>query len=441
MIGFLLAIINTIMIIPFSLAQHLRFLIIALPWIVLFLMSEVNAEEEVNSWRFGWERGPTYEFNRLIPRSGTKIDSLDRFTPEFKLSGRVGGALHLDGGFIESLDAIGGGDFKTKVSQARLYTTGKYEGIRTLHYKVKFAIENSSFFVKDFYIRHYLKEDNHSLTFGYFDPPQSMMGDYALMEDPAPVSALSSGLRLGFEYGVHTDVPRLAGAVNVSTIGQNNQNEGQSGRSSPLRTTARLVYIPVYDQGTKGESALHFAGSYSYFLAGSEGLQLRTRPESFLLPYLLDTNKVPFDDGQTLAAEFLYKTGSQIHQAEILTTLANYTDSPQGTYYGAYYQVSHVFYGDFRKYDPNTGKLLGIESSENELKVVPGAFEVAGRVSYVDLTSKKIDGGKQQLASLGLNWYYNTHLAFKLEVIQGEVKHSTLRDSFTIVQGRVQLQF
>jgi phosphate-selective porin OprO/OprP len=47
-----------------------------------------------------------------------------------------------------------------------------------------------------------------------------------------------------------------------------------------------------------------------------------------------------------------------------------------------------------------------------------GAFEVAFRASYADLTDKEITGGRESNLSLGFNWYLNEKFRLMANVIK-----------------------
>ena len=98
---------------------------------------------------------------------------------------------------------------------------------------------------------------------------------------------------------------------------------------------------------------------------------------------------------------------------------------------GAYGQIAWTITGESHKYNPATASYV---------KVVPtrpfsleqgtwGAWEVAARISYVDLVDdftagrsltlqpSAIDGGKQTSFTAGLNWYPNSYLRFELNYL------------------------
>jgi phosphate-selective porin OprO and OprP len=102
--------------------------------------------------------------------------------------------------------------------------------------------------------------------------------------------------------------------------------------------------------------------------------------------------------------------------------------APNLKFEGGYAQASLVLTGETHKYNPAAAAYFG---------VVPlhpfslagggwGAFEIAGRVSTVDLndqlsTATGISGGRQTIYSAGLNWYVSGNIRFMFDYLHGNV--------------------
>ena len=101
---------------------------------------------------------------------------------------------------------------------------------------------------------------------------------------------------------------------------------------------------------------------------------------------------------------------------------------------GGYGEASYTLTGEAHKYNKATGAYNGIIPAHafDPSQGYWGAFEVAGRVSYVDLTSNlnqhlalssqpdAVNGGKQTVYTAGLNWYPNSYMRFMLNYIHAD---------------------
>jgi phosphate-selective porin OprO/OprP len=105
---------------------------------------------------------------------------------------------------------------------------------------------------------------------------------------------------------------------------------------------------------------------------------------------------------------------------------------------GGYIQASYTVTGEHRKYNPGCGCYTGI-SPAHPFDITHlgegawGALELGARYSIVDLndaytggaasaaSSTSIAGGKQQVFTLGANWYVNNNIRFMLNYLHGKV--------------------
>jgi phosphate-selective porin OprO/OprP len=101
---------------------------------------------------------------------------------------------------------------------------------------------------------------------------------------------------------------------------------------------------------------------------------------------------------------------------------------------GGYGEAAYTLTGEARKYNKAAGAYAGIVPAHafDPSQGYWGAWEVAGRVSYVDLTSNftagkllsaqpdAVNGGKQTIFTAGLNWYPNSYMRFMLNYIHAD---------------------
>jgi phosphate-selective porin OprO/OprP len=137
-------------------------------------------------------------------------------------------------------------------------------------------------------------------------------------------------------------------------------------------------------------------------------------------------------------------TGAQIYDVELAGNYRNFY--AQGEYFhyqidrrgldtatfdGGYGEVAWTLTGESHKYVPASASYTRIipEHAFDLSQGYWGAWEVAARVSYIDLTSNftsgqslssqpsAVNGGKQTSFTAGLNWYPNSYMRFELNYI------------------------
>jgi phosphate-selective porin OprO/OprP len=226
----------------------------------------------------------------------------------------------------------------------------------------------------------------------------------------------------------------------------------------------RLTYLPVYE--ANGRCWMHLGlsggwrnGTSNNATSSLRTFQLRARPElrdddpsgspagAQVLPNadsnrMVDTGLIAAHDQFLLGLEYCYVRGPFSIQAEYGWTwldrafgvaptgfTLNPAIVPSQTYAfsGGYVQLAYTLTGESRAYDRAHGTLARpyfnggpftpawlVRDENGYLNWGWGAWEIAARYSYLDLNDgtglNRIQGGRMEGFSLGLNWYLNTNL-------------------------------
>ena len=107
---------------------------------------------------------------------------------------------------------------------------------------------------------------------------------------------------------------------------------------------------------------------------------------------------------------------------------------PTAEFDGGYGEASYVLTGESRKYNKAAGAYGGIVPAHafSPSDGYWGAWEIGGRVSYIDLTSNfhagqaitsqpgAVNGGKQTSFTAGLNWYPNSYMRFMINYVHAD---------------------
>ncbi|HSW71445.1 MAG TPA: porin, partial [Gammaproteobacteria bacterium] len=108
---------------------------------------------------------------------------------------------------------------------------------------------------------------------------------------------------------------------------------------------------------------------------------------------------------------------------------------------GWYFQGSWLLTGESREYTMADGTFSTIKPTH-----CYGAWELAARYAYVNLTDGDIYGGSQHTLTLGVNCFYNEHVRFSVNYVRSNIHPAVIYPVPTdrkldIVSGRVQVRW
>jgi phosphate-selective porin OprO/OprP len=174
---------------------------------------------------------------------------------------------------------------------------------------------------------------------------------------------------------------------------------------------------------------LHIGGSYTYNEAASDAIRIRSTPEvgftqldfnnssSFPIPFFVDTGVLPIANYQVIGAELAGGVGSWNYQSEIMCAMVNQQGAPYLQLPAGYAQLGYVLTGERRPYNPKAAAYTRVVPDVPFGKGGPGAIELAGRYSVLDLNDANIAGGRLQDLTFGVNWYLNKFTRFEFNYI------------------------
>ena len=222
---------------------------------------------------------------------------------------------------------------------------------------------------------------------------------------------------------------------------------GDEGYGAAIRATV----APVADNGRVLHLGFGLQGRWPSQDNGSTGLgstlRLRAKPESDVSALrLVDTGEIGGGVRRTLALnpEFAAVYGPFSLQAEYLAVQVERARAADLAFNGWYVQTSVALTGESRPYRASKGVLDGIKPAS---PFAPGggwgAWELAARLSELDLSDAGIRGGRERNATLGVNLYPNAMLRTTFNVVKVLEVEGGPRDGDepTIYQLRVQLAY
>jgi len=255
------------------------------------------------------------------------------------------------------------------------------------------------------------------LTIGVDDPPFSLESvssatGLTFMERALPVQSLSERKAGGITVLKRTANSILnADLVFFAPKRDDLQDVGQA-------LVLHYVHSPI---SFRNRDNIHLGGSLSYRInSNSDNTQFRSHPEIAVTEdYFVDTGTISGADKVVRTSlEASRVSGRFSWQSELLSTRVDRKGLPGVRFWGAYAYVSWFLTNDKRNYLEGYGKFDALTPSNPLFKGGRGAFELAFRASWVDLSDKDVIGGEETNLSLGFNWYLNYNLRLMTNVIK-----------------------
>ena len=204
----------------------------------------------------------------------------------------------------------------------------------------------------------------------------------------------------------------------------------------------RLARTAWYDESSGGRGYLHYAVSGSFGIPddtpGStiNGARYRTRPEARTTNRFLDTGFIAGADANSLfGLETVMNVGALQVTAEYMRVNVERSAATAPTdvnFDGGYVQAAYFLTGEHTPWDRKTGTLGRVKPYENFFAIRDvdgdvnrglGAWQIAARYSYADLSDENIQGGEGESLTLGMNWWWNPNARMQFNYIFGEIEN------------------
>ncbi|MEQ9408027.1 MAG: porin [Fuerstiella sp.] len=233
--------------------------------------------------------------------------------------------------------------------------------------------------------------------------------------------------RYHWRYGVYY-------LENIATDG------GTLGDQRQMSGNFRLSSSPWYDDSSGGRGYFHWA--VSGMIAKPDGNdnatdfqdnegRFRTRPEARSNSRWLDTGRIAGADWyETMGVESIFNVGAFQVTGEYMHNFMQRDGFADTQFHGGYVYVSYMLTGEHIPYDRPTGTIGRLQPFENFFLVDRcgggravgwGAWGVAARYSYLDLSDADILGGVGESATLALNWYWTAYSKVQFNLIYGDI--------------------
>lgn len=339
-------------------------------------------------------------------------------SPDGSFSWRLGGRLHVDSVIARNDRGTGAEtrfEDRSSLRRARFTLTARMweRWLLKLAYDFADTGDANDRGTRDAWVRYdFPTETPMSVTFGHQHELIAMeeitsSNHMTFIERSLAASAFdaANGRRIGLSGDL-----RWRDRLNLA-VGAFGRSIGRS-EDDGLRLTGRMFYSPIHQEGR----VVHIGGAGSWISSYDNHLfSTNPRPEfnepggGRLLPLTLSG----VNRGWRAAAEGLWIHGSWSLQGEYqrygLERDAGLADP---TYDGWYVQGTWTLTGEPRGYSFSDGRTKRPKPRHRLGDGGWGAFELAVRMSALDLLDQGVGSGRQQDLTLGLNWYPTPNIRF-----------------------------
>lgn len=359
------------------------------------------------------------EFTTIIrPISDGK--SLKFASPGNAFSFQVGGRLEADAAtYEEDKQALGDG---TDIRRARLYARGTLA--RDFDYMLEYEFADNattstrSKGITDAYLR-YKGFAPVLLTVGNFKEPLGMeqltSDNTTLFLERGINDILTPGRGIGIEARTSGSHWGAAAGVFGERPEGDVSNEGDEGWDMAARATFAPALTP--------DAILHFGAGVRRHEPNdsTNALRFRTKPESNITGvYRADTGVLADTDHLlTTGAELGALWGQVSFQSEYMRTSLEGKDAAQDVDFSGWYaQTAWLLTGERRGYKVAEGVFDRVQPLASVGLGGWGAWEIATRLSELDLNDGAVIGGHERNLTLALNWYMASNIRLMLNHIQ-----------------------
>jgi phosphate-selective porin OprO/OprP len=332
---------------------------------------------------------------------------------EFNVRGRI----YADAGWGSDDDGTMDYD-ATEFRTARLGIEGK--AWKNVKYKFEADFADNEVDLKDVYLQY--KSEVGSWKFGQFKTPNSLEEQTSsrhttFMERSSFTDAFGLARMLGVGYGNGGDNWTFNAGVFRGSAGSDSADEGET-------FAARVTY------GNKMDNGAWMLGASTRFrnVGDQDLLRYRQRPHNHLSDRFVATSRISEKDTM-FGLELAGQMGS-FHVASEFASLSANDGGSQGrdaTFSGGYIEAGWFITGESKplKLSKGTWDRPKVKNPMN--KGGMGAWQLAAKFDYIDLTDNGVFGGEQETFILGANWYLNRHSRFMVNY-----SHSSIKEAFDV---------
>ncbi len=230
-----------------------------------------------------------------------------------------------------------------ELRRLRLYTRGRFFLWVPIYYKFQFGITTDAFHLNDGYLQLRNIPWIQAVTLGYLKAPFSLdrltgSSNITFMERASPVDAFAPGFKAGVKGSGNEFGNRMSWSLGWFADGQ--KADIGDVTDSNIRIVGRVTGLPFYIKDLNNSRLMHLGLSYSYVNAAGNTVRYRSRPESHIAPYVVDTGEIPAGNADLLGAEVAFVMNALSAQVEYIHSFVDAEEGEDLQFKGYYAYLS-----------------------------------------------------------------------------------------------------
>jgi phosphate-selective porin OprO/OprP len=198
----------------------------------------------------------------------------------------------------------------------------------------------------------------------------------------------------------------------------------------------RIGWQPVLSE--EKHEVLHLAIMGRQAKPDDGDIRPRSRPESYLAPYFVDPGNFTAKHSGTAGFEAFYRKGPWLFGTEHNFQWYDSPETNHPVFYGGEAVAVWLITGETRAYNIAQGYFRAVSPNRTVFEGGPGAVEVALRMSYIDLDSGTLRGGRFWRISPIATWHLSDNLAIHVGYGYGVLDRFDMKGKTQFFQFRLQ---
>jgi phosphate-selective porin OprO/OprP len=213
-------------------------------------------------------------------------------------------------------------------------------------------------------------------------------------------------------------------------------SEKQSFSTYKWQVVSRIGWLPLYSPAEK--MVFHVAVNYRYGEPVNDQIRLRSRPESNVAPYFVDTQTFSTTASNHLGGEAYFSKGSWMFGSECYVHEFN-SAGTKHVFYGGDVMATYILTGESRPYHTASGVYGFVPVAKPLFKGGVGAVELLLRFSTFNLNDAPVPGGSFWKVTPMVNWYLTREVRMEFAYGYGVLDRFSLQGATQYFQARLQV--